>query len=331
MSPITNNSVSGTLVHVAVAVVKNKYGKILITKRSDTVHQGGLWEFPGGKVESNENVNQALKRELYEEVGINIIESMPLIKIQHNYIDKSVLLDVFTVNNFSEQVYSKEGQEYKWVEPQALSDFYFPEANYPIIDAIRLPDKYMITGEFSNDTDFLGKIQHAINSGITLIQFRAHHLEENDYIKLCKKTFELCNKNNIKLMLNASVKNYIKFAAHNFSHGLHLTSNELNSYSSELSDMGILLAASIHNEAELKMAQQKRLSFAVLSPVSKTNSHPSSVPVGWDFFRQMTDKAIIPIYALGGMKLTDLQISKDFGGQGISAIGLFWEKNNEPA
>lgn len=329
MSQITNNSVSGALVHVAVAVVKDKYGKILITKRSDTVHQGGLWEFPGGKVERNENVNQALKRELYEEVGINIIESISLIKVQHNYTDKSVLLDVFTVNNFSEQVYDKEGQEYKWVDPQNLSDFDFPEANYPIIDAILLPDKYMITGEFTNDTGFLGKIQQAINNGITLIQLRAHHLEVNNYLKLCKKTFELCHKNNIKLMLNTSVKMYIKFDAHNFSHGLHLTSNELKIYSNNLSDKKILLAASIHNEAELILAQQKRMSFAVLSPVHKTSSHPDAIPVGWDFFRQITDKAIIPIYALGGMQLADLQRSKELGGQGICAIGLFWEKNNE--
>lgn len=325
MSQLINKFESENVIHVAVAVVKDQFGKILITKRPDTVDQGGLWEFPGGKVESNENVKQALKRELYEEVGINILEMTPLIKIRHDYSDKLVLLDVFNINKHTEEAYGKEGQQLKWVNLRDLSGFDFPDANYPIIDAIILPDKYMITGQFNNDSDFLKKLQKAISNGIKLIQLRAHQLEVNDYLKLSKKTFEICHKNNVKLMLNTSIKNYIEHDAHNFSHGLHLTSNELKKYSNDLSNKQVLVAASIHNEKELILAQQKRLKFAVLSPVNKTSSHPDVIPVGWNFFKQMTNKAIIPVYALGGMQLTDLQKAKELGGQGISAIGLFWE------
>ena len=176
MSQLINKFESENVIHVAVAVVKDQFGKILITKRPDTVDQGGLWEFPGGKVESNENVRQALKRELYEEVGLTILTATPLIKIQHDYGDKSVLLDVFMVNLYNEDAYAKEGQKLNWVKPGNLSDYEFPVANYPIIDAILLPDKYMITGEFENDTDFINMIQAGLNNGIKLIQFRAHHL-----------------------------------------------------------------------------------------------------------------------------------------------------------
>lgn len=83
------------LLHVAVGVIVGSDGKILIAKRPQTTHQGGLWEFPGGKVDTGESVQQALARELKEELAIDVITSEPLIQIRHHYPDKSVLLDVY--------------------------------------------------------------------------------------------------------------------------------------------------------------------------------------------------------------------------------------------
>ncbi|HIF54036.1 MAG TPA: NUDIX domain-containing protein, partial [Methylococcaceae bacterium] len=88
---------SASALHVAVGVVKNATGHILIALRHDTAHQGGLWEFPGGKVEAGESVEQALSRELKEELNISVQKMMPLIKVRHQYSDLKVLLDVWTV------------------------------------------------------------------------------------------------------------------------------------------------------------------------------------------------------------------------------------------
>ena len=88
---------SSRVVHVAVGVIVDKNENILIAKRADTAHQGGLWEFPGGKVEQGENIFAALKRELQEELAIEITATQPLIKIRHDYGDKIVLLDVHKV------------------------------------------------------------------------------------------------------------------------------------------------------------------------------------------------------------------------------------------
>lgn len=82
-------------VHVAAAVIRDAAGKILIARRADTQHQGGLWEFPGGKVEADESVETALARELHEELGIVVDAARPLIKVRHDYPDKQVLLDVW--------------------------------------------------------------------------------------------------------------------------------------------------------------------------------------------------------------------------------------------
>ena len=128
-------------VHVAVAVVVVNDQDILIAHRSADQHQGGLWEFPGGKVEANESPEAALIRELDEEVALSVRSEQisPLMQIPFQYPDKSVLLDVMWVDsniNDALLAHGAEGQEVRWVPFSRLAEFDFPEANQPIIDAI---------------------------------------------------------------------------------------------------------------------------------------------------------------------------------------------------
>ena len=132
-------------VHVAVGVIKNSDGEILIAKRADHQHQGGLWEFPGGKVETGETVPQALIRELKEEVNLDCIsaEIAPLIQQSYDYPDKSVLLDIYWViepfdkKQFKIQARGLEGQPLVWVSVDHLDQYEFPAANAVIIDQLR--------------------------------------------------------------------------------------------------------------------------------------------------------------------------------------------------
>lgn len=128
------------VVHVAVAVitVEDKAGKkILIAKRPDHVHKGGLWEFPGGKVEDAETVLEALTREIKEELDISVLNAAPLLKVQHDYSEKSVLLDVWEVTLFSGSAVGNEGQPVVWVSVDQLNGYQFPEANRPILDVLQ--------------------------------------------------------------------------------------------------------------------------------------------------------------------------------------------------
>ncbi len=123
-------------VHVAVGVISDGANKILVARRAEHVHQGGLWEFPGGKVEANETVQQALCRELAEELAIAVQCCEPLLTIAHDYADKSVLLDVWWISEFSGTPQGREGQPLCWVVGGELRSLTFPAANQPIIDAI---------------------------------------------------------------------------------------------------------------------------------------------------------------------------------------------------
>ncbi len=132
---------SDDYLHVVAAVIYDQ-GKesVLIAKRSDDKHQGGKWEFPGGKVEAGETAHAALERELFEELDIQINAFQPLLEVRHQYADKSVHLDVYEVVQFSGEAIGKEGQEIRWVKIVELAAFTFPSANEEILEAISISD-----------------------------------------------------------------------------------------------------------------------------------------------------------------------------------------------
>lgn len=140
--PNSPSNIPADAVHVAVGVIFNsKQDQILIAKRPKHLHQGGLWEFPGGKVSSGEAVEHALARELFEELGISDIQAEPLMDILYDYTDKKVYLDIWIIHQFSGQAQGKEGQQCKWVNLQDLlssqSQYQFPAANQPILERLK--------------------------------------------------------------------------------------------------------------------------------------------------------------------------------------------------
>lgn len=127
------------IVDVAVGVIKRN-NMIYISKRADSLHQGGKWEFPGGKKEQNESITQALYRELLEEVAIEVLSQVPLMVIEHDYGDKKVRLDVRLVEDFSGEPSPQEQQQARWVNISDLPQYDFPQANMAIIDKLMQAD-----------------------------------------------------------------------------------------------------------------------------------------------------------------------------------------------
>lgn len=118
-------------VHVVAGVIYHPAKpQVLIARRPEHLHQGGLWEFPGGKVASGENPRQALMRELQEELAIEVHACAPLLLTEHDYQDKLISLDVWAVHGFDGEPKGNEGQVVRWVEISELSDYQFPAANH---------------------------------------------------------------------------------------------------------------------------------------------------------------------------------------------------------
>jgi len=122
---------------VAVGVVINESGHVLVAKRLAHQHQGDCWEFPGGKIEAFESESQALKRELLEEVGITVTQHEPWMVVEHDYHDKAVALIVHKITSFSGVPHGCEGQIVQWVLPKALLTLPFPMANQTIVQALQ--------------------------------------------------------------------------------------------------------------------------------------------------------------------------------------------------
>jgi 8-oxo-dGTP diphosphatase len=130
------------LIHVAVGIVINPQGEILIAQRPvDACYGAGLWEFPGGKLEANEDVFTALQREFQEEIGIQILSADPWLQIQYDYKDRVVLLDTWLVKTYSGEPHGAEGQIIRWISPVDLNQYKFPEGNREIIAKLQSPAK----------------------------------------------------------------------------------------------------------------------------------------------------------------------------------------------
>ena len=308
-------------VHVAAAVIRGADGRILIAKRADTQHQGGLWEFPGGKLEEGETPRAGLARELKEELGITVLDARPLIKISHDYPDKHVLLDVWEVMQFSGEPKGIEGQPLAWVASRELRNYDFPEANHPIVTAASLPADYLITPEGLETPALLRGMQAAIAQGTRLLQLRAPNMYDPQYRDLAVDAVGLC-AGKAQIMLKGPLEWLGDFPAA----GWHLSSAQLRKYASKGRPFPKerWLAASCHNAEELALAQQMGVDFVTLSPVQATQTHPEAVPLGWAEAERLLAGFDRPAFLLGGVGPDERNRAWDIGAQGVAGIRAFW-------
>ncbi len=308
-------------IHVAAAAIQNQEDQILLSRRHPDSHQGDLWEFPGGKLEMDESVEEALYREMDEELDIQITEHRPLIRIRHDYQDRRVLLDVHLVTNWQGEPRGVENQPLRWVAARDLEQYAMPAADIPIIRALQLPSVYLITPpEVTDSRLFLKHIQGALNQGVKLLQFRVFGLDRDKHRALAQATLELCHDMGASMLINKDVQ----LARDIGADGVHLNRRQLKSLDCRPLPESKLMAASCHSLEELRLAQQLGADFAVLSPVLATQSHPDADLLGWDGFANAVDQAKLPVYALGGMQMNSRTKAWQAGAQGISGIRMYF-------
>lgn len=124
------------VVEVAAGLIRHE-GRYLIARRKPGVHLAGFWEFPGGKREPGESLEECLQRELFEELSVRIDIPVPFQIIRHDYADKTVELHFFRCMIESGQAMPLDCAEIRWVAPDELDKLNFPPADRPIIDALR--------------------------------------------------------------------------------------------------------------------------------------------------------------------------------------------------
>jgi 8-oxo-dGTP diphosphatase len=306
-------------IHVVAAVIEHD-GRVLIARRPEHVHQGGKWEFPGGKVEPVESPLEALGRELREELGIEVSAAQPLITIAHNYPDKHVLLDVWRVSAFEGKPYGVEGQEVRWVPHSELSAYEFPAANAAIVTAAQLPSSYVITPEIGESVAvFLAQLRQVLEQGYRLIQLRVKHADAEQQRLLQEGVLALIGEFDVVVLINSALA---EMDATRFD-GVHLTASDLLALTAR--PTGIKwLAASCHSLHELQKAVALGVDFVTLSPLYPTASHPNAKSLGDEQFVVLMQMATVPVYALGGVREDQLPHCLALGAQGVAGISSFW-------
>ncbi len=305
--------------HVAVGVILRSDGKVLLTKRPLAKDQGGFWEFPGGKLEEGENYLDALKRELKEEVGISHILASSWITRRVKRLNKLIIIKFFKVLHWQGHPKGLEGQQLSWQPPLSLSISPLLPANRIVFKFLRLPPVYAITAaEVFGIDKFLSLVDRKTFQGLNFIQIRDKSLKVADRSLIARKIKKKLDRAYGKILLNSAVSNDLEVTMD----GLHLTSKDLLEVSQKPSVPWC--GASCHNQFEIQKAVDMDLDFIVFGPVLETKSHPGMKALGWKAFGEVAGSLPMPVYAIGGMRQSDLTKARRLGGQGVCMLRGFW-------
>lgn len=297
---------------VAVGIIQDDAGRVLIARRPASKPGGGLWEFPGGKVQAGESPHRAVQRELEEELGI-VAEDVVFLPHFRGAPPPGIDLSFWRVQRYRGEPYGREGQDIQWCALHRLPDFPFLSADLPIVARLRLPPLYLISDvDRLGEEEFERRLRAALSRGARLLQLRepwpVDRLREyaNRLRGLCEPFGAWCVVNGDPVALEGC------------GDGVHLSSARLAAASVRPRPRQGWVGASCHSEEDLRRAEALGCDFAVLSPVQWTRSHPDREPLGWSRFRAWVGAVRLPVYALGGLSEADLCQAYEGGGQGVA-------------
>jgi 8-oxo-dGTP diphosphatase len=306
-------------INVAVGVIQRTDGKVLLAERPAGKPMAGYWEFPGGKIEAGEAPANALARELHEELGIDIANTLPWITRTYHYPHATARLQMFRVTQWHGEPHGREEQQLSWQDPHAIDVEPLLPANHSILHALRLPSVYAITQASKYGIDgFMERLQTALERGVRLIQVREKDMTQQQLRTFTRDVIAMAHQHGARVLVNGDQDLAIETGAD----GVHLQTSQYMQLDNK-PDTG-LWAASCHNHEELLRAAALEADFAVLSPVLPTQSHPGAPTLGWERFAQLCTDLPMPVFSLGGMKLDLLDTAMAHNAHGIALLSGIW-------
>ena len=306
-------------IEVVAAVILDEHGRFLLAQRPPGKAYAGYWEFPGGKVEPGESAPAALERELHEELGIDAITAFPWLTRDFDYEHAAVRLRFYRVTQWSGRLHGRELQNFSWQRLDEISVSPLLPANGPILRALAVPVLYGITcaSELGRVAQ-LERLAVALSNGLRLIQVRENRYARDELRSFAAAVVALARNAGARVLINGRAD----VAAEVGAHGVHWPSAQLMAATSR--PPFDWCGASCHNEAELERARELDLDFVVLGPVKPTPSHPGAAPLGWRRCAELISGYTLPVFAIGGMRATDLDQAWQCGAHGIAMMRGAW-------
>lgn len=313
------------IIDVAAAVIIRPDGNFLLTRRPEGKPYAGYWEFPGGKVEPDESLLHALRRELLEELGIQVECAYPWITRVFTYTHATVHLCFYRVVQWHGEPHPHEKQELSWQSIEHVVVGPMLPANAPVLRALGLPPVYAITNAAELGVQLsLERLDSALQQGLRLVQVREKGMARDELRAFAGAVVALAHQHGARVLVNGDVRLSREIGAD----GVHFPSVQLMDLSSH-PDIG-WCSASCHNAEELFRAAQLAMDFVVLGPVLPTASHPGLPVLGWQKFATLIRDYPLPVYALGGLRREDLTTAWEHGGHGIAMMrniaGSFFDR-----
>ena len=306
-------------IEVAAAVIHDTAGRFLLAQRPPGKAFEGYWEFPGGKVEPGESAEDAVRRELHEELGIEVDTVCPWLTRDFEYPHASVRLRFFRIYQWQGEPNGREGQRFAWQTTRGLDVAPILPANGPILRVLDLPDVYGITQASALGIDeFKCKLNAALERGLRLIQVREKNMPVDDLRRFAAHVVRLAHTYDARVLINGDVR----LAQDIGADGVHLTSAQLHTLTQRPACEWV--AASCHSHVEIEAATRLGADFVVAGPVEATPTHPGAILLGWDGFARCVENTSIPVYALGGMQPQDLETARRSGAQGVAMLRGAW-------
>jgi len=330
---LNNRNQKTKIVEVAAAVLQKPDGTFLLAQRPADKIWAGYWEFPGGKIEFGETPYHALVRELREELGITVTTAYPWLTRVFTYPHATVRLHFFRVTAWGGNLHPHEGQLFAWQrsptpallrkEMEQVSVAPVLPANAPILRALSLPTLYAISNVAElGEEEFMRRLQAALHKGLRLVQLREKNYSREALKTLALKMLPLLRQQGGRLIINAD----IELAKEIGADGVQLTGVQLSEL--EVRPDVDWCAASCHDAEELRRAEALGCDFVLLSPVLATQSHPGEPHLGWGKFAAMAAGSTIPLYALGGLQMSDVQTAWQHGAHGVALLRQAWPEKS---
>ncbi|QNK00365.1 Nudix family hydrolase [Dyella telluris] len=308
--------------HVMAGVLIDSQGRVLLAQRPPGKHLAGLWEFPGGKLEAGEAPADGLVRELHEELGVEATVSEPLIRVPWHYGERSLLLDARMVRAWQGEPASLDGQALQWRFPDAVDLGMLAPADQHILRALQLPVRYAITADAptSAQDEWQNCLRRAIAAGEQMILLRFPQWPPARIRALAATLLPEARARGARLLLSGDVDGALALGE---GVGVQLKAAQIGQWQERPLPSTQWIGASCHDADDLGRALGIA-DFATLSPVAVTATHPDASPLGWSAFTQLVDASPLPVYALGGMTMEQLEPARQAGGQGVAGIRGFW-------
>lgn len=307
------------MIAVAVGVLVRADGAVLFGQRRAGTPYAGWWEFPGGKVEPGESIEQALARELQEELGITVRRSDPWIVREHRYTHAHVALTFRRVVDWQGTPRAREGQALSWCRPDHLDLAPLLPAAIRPLASLRLPSVLGISCAAQiGEAVFLQRLQQALAHGLRLIQLREPEMADEPFDRLWRQTRSLCRAAGARLVVNSRHG----LARARAAGGVHLRSIDLHRCTQRPSMP--LVGASCHDARDLEQAARLDVDYVVLGPVLPTPTHPEAAGLGWPRFKELVAQTPVPVYALGGLTDADHDQARRCGAHGLAMLRAAW-------